>query len=134
MANASSNRSGRRPTDKVWTPKGMQLLVKIFPKEYWAKTGDDVLAKTVIQLGAKGYEKKKLDDMKIWKPRDQKHPKSYVWSTEWFCEKCGRTANGRNGFRNSHCAGYGPSCWGYSKRTLFLNRMRKELPSYPRHC
>ncbi len=50
----------------------------------------------------------------------------------WFCDKCGRTAGGgKSSFRDTPCAGFGPSCWGYQRRALFLNRMQKELPTYP---
>ena len=44
----------------------------------------------------------------------------------------GRTANtGKEAFRGTPCIGFSPSCWGYQRRMLFLNRMQKDLPTYP---
>ena len=67
MANASSNKSGIRFTDKVWTPKGMKLLVDVLPKDCWAKAGDYVSVQTVIRLREKGCDEHKLEDAKVWK-------------------------------------------------------------------
>ena len=72
MANASSNKSGIRFTDKVWTPKGMKLLVDVLPKDCWAKAGDYVSVQTVIRLREKGYDEHKLEDTKVWKPTNCK--------------------------------------------------------------
>ena len=129
MANASSNKSGIRFTDKVWTPKGMKLLVDVLPKDCWAKAGDYVSVQTVIRLREKGYDEHKLEDTKVWKPTNCKRT---TYKEKWYCEKCGRTANtGKEAFRDTPCIGFSPSCWGYQRRALFLNRMQTYLPTYP---